>query len=161
MKSAKFAGLASFIAGVLMIVSGAFAWGLTSTQLASENITVANDAPAFGGSKVAGPLTAFYQTDAVKKHTMAASEGLTYAELGTKVEEAKASGDTATAEKLQTARNMVETGNFVRSSLFTSVMAFGVSALVMGAGLLFSLLGWGVYRMSVVRAQEIEAAQQD
>lgn len=47
MKSAKFAGLASFIAGVLMIVSGAFAWGLTSTQLASENITVANDAPAF------------------------------------------------------------------------------------------------------------------
>ncbi|BCR81783.1 hypothetical protein [Arachnia rubra] len=161
MKSAKFAGLASFIAGVLMIVSGAFAWGLTSTQLASENITVANDAPAFGGSKVAGPLTAFYQAEAVKKHTMAASEGLTYAELGTKVEEAKASGDTATAEKLQTARNMVETGNFVRSSLFTSVMAFGVSALVMGAGLLFSLLGWGVYRMSVVRAQEIEAAQQD
>ena len=56
---------------------------------------------------------------------------------------------------------MVETGNFVRSSLFPSVMAFGVSALVMGAGLLFSLLGWGVYRMSVVRAQEIEAAQQD
>ena len=89
MKSAKFAGLASFIAGVLMIVSGAFAWGLTSTQLASENITVANDAPAFGGSKVAGPLTAFYQAEAVKKHTMAASEGLTYAELGTKVEEAK------------------------------------------------------------------------
>ena len=33
-------------------------------------------------------------------------------------------GDTATAEQLQTTRTMVETGNFVRASLLTSVMAF-------------------------------------
>ena len=59
MKSARIAGLVSFIAGVVMLVSGAFAWGITSTQLASENITVAADAPAFAGSKVTGPLTAF------------------------------------------------------------------------------------------------------
>ena len=65
MRSARFAGLLSFVAGVLMLVCGAFAWGVTSTQLASENITVANDAPAFAGSKVTGPLTAFYQAEAV------------------------------------------------------------------------------------------------
>ena len=35
-------------------------------------------------------------------------------------------------------------------------MAFGVSALVMGAGLLFSFLGWGLYRLSATRAQEAE-----
>ena len=156
MKSAGIAGLVSFIAGVVMLVSGAFAWGITSTQLASENITVATDAPAFAGSKVTGPLTAFYQAEAVKQHTRAASNGLTYAELGAKVQEAKDAGDTATAEKLQQTRTMVETGNFVRASLFTSVMAFGVSALVMGAGLLFSFLGWGLYRLSATRAQEAE-----
>ena len=153
MKSARIAGIVSFIAGVIMLVSGAFAWGITSTQLASENITVAADAPA---SKVTGPLTAFYQAEAVKQHTRAASNGLTYAELGAKVQEAKDAGDTATAEKLQQTRTMVETGNFVRASLFTSVMAFGVSALVMGAGLLFSFLGWGLYRLSATRAQEAE-----
>lgn len=156
MKSARIAGLVSFIAGVVMLVSGAFAWGITSTQLASENITVAADAPAFAGSKVTGPLTAFYQAEAVKQHTRAASNGLTYAELGAKVQEAKDAGDTATAEKLQQTHAMVETGNFVRASLFTSVMAFGVSALVMGAGLLFSFLGWGLYRLSATRAQEAE-----
>ena len=156
MKSARIAGIVSFIAGVIMLVSGAFAWGITSTQLASENITVAADAPAFAGSKVTGPLTAFYQAEAVKQHTRAASNGLTSAELGAKVQEAKDAGDTATAEKLQQTRTMVETGNFVRASLFTSVMAFGVSALVMGAGLLFSFLGWGLYRLSATRAQEAE-----
>ena len=139
-----------------MIVCGAFAWGITSTQLASENITVANDAPAFAGAKVTGPLTAFYQAEAVKKHTRAASNNLTYAELGAKVQEAKDAGDTATAEQLQATRTMVETGNFVRASLLTSVMAFGVSALVMGAGLLFSCLGWGLYRLSAVHAQDAE-----
>ena len=156
MKSARIAGIVSFIAGVIMLVSGAFAWGITSTQLASENITVAADAPAFAGSKVTGLLTAFYQAEAVKQHTRAASNGLTYAELGAKGQEAKDAGDTATAEKLQQTRTMVETGNFVRASLFTSVMAFGVSALVMGAGLLFSFLGWGLYRLSATRAQEAE-----
>ena len=159
MKSSKIAGVASFIAGILMLVSGAFAWGITSTQLSAENITVANDAPAFGGSKVAGPLTAFYQAEAVKKHTQEASGGLTYAELGAKVQEARSSGDTATADQLQQTRTMVETGNFVRASLFTSVMAFGVSALVMGAGLLFSFLGWGLYRLSVSRTQDVEAQE--
>ena len=139
-----------------MLVCGAFAWGITSTQLASENITVANDAPAFAGAKVTGPLTAFYKAEAVKKHTRAASNNLTYAELGAKVQEAKDAGDTATAEQLQATRTMVETGNFVRASLLTSVMAFGVSALVMGAGLLFSCLGWGLYRLSAVHAQDAE-----
>ena len=159
MKSARFAGLVSFIAGVLILVSGAFAWGITSTQLASENKTVANDAPAFAGSKVTGPLTAFYQAEAVKQHIRAASNDLTYAELGAKVQEARDAGDTATADQLQQTRAMVETGNFVRASLFTSVMAFGVSALVMGAGLLFSFLGWGLYRLSATHAQEAESQE--
>ncbi|MDO5092060.1 MAG: aromatic ring-opening dioxygenase LigA [Propionibacteriaceae bacterium] len=157
MKTAKFAGLSSFVAGVLMIVSGAFAWGITSTQLASEKITVAEDAASFQGQAVTGPLTAFAQAEVVKKHTMEASGGLSYAELGAKVREAQAAGDTATAEQLQQTRNMVETGNFVRASLFTSVMAFGVSALVMGAGLLFSLVGWALYR--VYHRQQQETAE--
>lgn len=161
MKTAKYAGLISFVAGVLMIVSGAFAWGITSTQLASEKITVAEDAASFQGQPVTGPLTAFAQAEVVKKHAMEASGGLTYAELGAKVREAQAAGDTATAKQLQQTRNMVETGNFVRASLFTSVMAFGVSALVMGSGLLFSLVGWALYRVYHHHQQETTEAAAD
>ncbi len=36
----------------------------------------------------------------------------------------------------------------LRASLFTSVVAFGVSALVMGSGLLFTLLGLGLMALA-------------
>ena len=98
--------------------------------------------------------------DLVKKGELTVEQGKALnAELKHKVQEAKDAGDTATAEKLQQTRTMVETGNFVRASLFTSVMAFGVSALVMGAGLLFSFLGWGLYRLSATHAQEAESQE--
>lgn len=149
MKSTKIIGLLTLIAGVVMVLSGALTWGLTSSQLASEKITVAGDAASFAGAEVKGPFTAFAQSEAVKKHIMAASGGLTYAELGAEVRKATDAGDTAKAEELQKTRTMVETGNFVRSSLLTSVMAFGVSALVMGVGLLFALIGWALTRIKL------------
>ena len=33
-------------------------------------------------------------------------------------------------------------GSFLRASLFSSVIAYGVSALVMGLGLIIGLMGW-------------------
>ena len=57
-------------------------------------------------------------------------EGKTYAELGTMVREAQDAGDEALAEEFQTRRNLVMDASFLRASLFTSVVSFGVSALV-------------------------------
>ena len=39
------------------------------------------------------------------------------------------------------------TASFLRASLFTSVVAFGVAALVVGLGIVFILLGWSVRRL--------------
>lgn len=149
MKATKLIGFITLAAGIIMLISGAITWGLTSSQLAEEKITVAGDAANFAGAEVKGPFTAFAQAEVVKKHSMGASGGLTYAELGTEVRKAEQAGDTAKAEELQNARNTVETANFVRASLLTSVLAFGVSALVMGVGLLFGLIGWALTRIKV------------
>lgn len=160
MKTPRIVGLLVLIAGVIMVLSGALTWGFASSQLASEKITVAPDADSFAGAEVKGPLTALAQSEAVKKHIMTASGGLTYAELGAEVRKAEEAGDKAKAEELQKTRTMVETGNFVRSSLLTSVMAFGVSALVMGVGLLFALIGWSMTRNkehAVVKVEETTA----
>ncbi|MDO5067680.1 MAG: hypothetical protein Q4D96_10415 [Propionibacteriaceae bacterium] len=161
MKSSKIIGLLVLAAGVVMLISGAMTWGLTSSQLASEKITVAPDADNFAGAEVKGPLTAFAQAEVVKKHTMQASNGLTYAELGAEVSKAEQAGDKEKAEELQKTRTMVETGNFVRSSLLTSVMAFGVSALVAGLGLLFALVGWALTQVGAPIAATVTAKAEE
>ena len=40
------------------------------------------------------------------------------------------------------------TGSFLRASLFTSVISFGVAALAIGLGVLFALLGFALVKVS-------------
>jgi len=148
MKVAKTVGILSIIAGIVMIVAGAVTWGIVSSQLAAENITVPADAKAFGGSKVGGPLTAYYQADIINEHALKATEGMTYAELGKKVNEAKEAKDDAAAEKYQGMRTTVMNASFLRASLFTSVVSYGVAALVIGLGVMFGLIGWALMSLS-------------
>ncbi len=157
MKVAKSIGVVSIIAGIIMFIAGAVTWGMVSSQLAAEKITVPGDAAAFAGAEVKGPLTAYFQADTINKHATKMSEGLTYAELGAKVKEAEAANDTETAEKYQAMRNTVMNGSFLRASLFTSVLAFGVSALVMGLGLMFALLGWAFIAIKGKPAEAVRA----
>jgi hypothetical protein len=135
-------GLLTIIAGAFMIIAGGVTWGAVSTQLASENITVPDDAAFAAGTKVDNPISAFAQADIINQHALKASGGLTYAELGkkaTELEQAGASQEEIDAVKAQ--RTTVMNGSFLRSSLFTSVVAYGVAALVIGLGVLFVLVG--------------------
>jgi len=95
------------------------------TSLSAERITVSADAARFGGETVDGPLTAYYEADVIRQHSLAASDGLTYAEL----------------DRADPRRVVVMTGSFLRASLFTSVVSFGIAALAMGLGLVFVLIG--------------------
>lgn len=148
MKATKIVGIVSIIAGIVMIVAGALTWGMVTSQLQAEKITVPGDSAlmggAFAGKPVGGPLTAYAQADAINMHAMKASEGLTYAELGAKATEAKEAGDEALAEEYQTKRNTVMNGSFLRASLFSSVIAYGVAALVVGLGLIIGFIGWAL-----------------
>jgi hypothetical protein len=102
------------------------------TNLADENITVAEDAASFAGKKVDGPFTAFAQADIIEKHALEASGGKTYAEL----------------DREDPVRATVMNGSFLRASLFTSVVSFGVAAMAMGMGVLFILVGLALTKVA-------------
>lgn len=143
-KPLKLAGIVSLIMGILFAVTGAVTWGVITSQLAAEKITVPADAAFMQGARVQDPLSALAQADIISKHALKGSNGLTYAELGTAATAAKDAGDTAKAEELTKQRATVMNGTFLRTSLFTSVLSYGVSLFAIGVGLVFIVLGWAL-----------------
>lgn len=120
--------------GTGFIAAGAAAWATISAQLAKEKITVPADARILAGKRVRGPIGAFAQADTIARHVHVACEGLSYAELGELAEEARRQGDEELAERLTAQRALAMNASMLRSSLFTSVLAYGVSAFVMAEG---------------------------
>jgi hypothetical protein len=118
-------GIAVIVAGVILAASGVITWIVVQTQLADEQITVSEDADRFAGESVDGPLTAYAEADAIEGHALEASGGLTYAEL----------------PRDDPTRETVMTASFLRASLFTSVVSFGVAAMAMGLGVVLVLIG--------------------
>ncbi|MEZ0448747.1 aromatic ring-opening dioxygenase LigA [Cellulomonas sp. ICMP 17802] len=155
----RVAGLLAIIAGAVFLVAGGVTWGAVSSNLKAEKITVSPDAAHFGGALVDTPWEAFAQADIIKHHALTATGGQTYAEVSG---QAKALGDKLTADgvsaadqakdpdlaKLNGLKAVVMNGSFLRASLFTSVVAFGVAALVMGIGVVFGLIGFALRRVA-------------
>ncbi|WP_052436652.1 hypothetical protein [Georgenia sp. SUBG003] len=79
---AKVAGILAIVAGALFVLAGGVTWGLITTNLAEQNITVAEDSKMLPGDDVNGPFSAFAQAQIIDEHAMAGTEGRTYAELG-------------------------------------------------------------------------------
>ncbi|GGQ85041.1 aromatic ring-opening dioxygenase LigA [Couchioplanes azureus] len=121
-------GMLIVVAGAIMVIAGAVTWFTVSSQLADEKITVSADADSFAGEKIDGPLTAYAEAQVIEKHALTASGGKTYAELA----------------KEDPKREVVMTGSFLRSSLFTSVVSFGLAALAAGLGVLMALIGYAL-----------------
>lgn len=162
-KPVKFIAWFTMVAGILMIVAGGVTWGLVQSQLTDENIKVAAVTPEnpgrLAGKDVAGPFTAYAQAAAIDYHAREGAGGKTYAELGDDLralkDKLKTSGATdadlatnADVMKLTATRTSTMNGSFLRASLFTSVVAFGIAALVMGLGLLFVLIGLALTKVS-------------
>jgi len=131
-RSLRVLSLIVMIAGVLLIVAGAMTWFLVRDQLNDEHITVSQDAAHFAGSTVNDPFTAYAQADTIKKHALEASGGKSYAEL--------AQDDPK--------RQTVMTASFLRTSLFTSVVSFGVAAFAAAMGILMIIVGYVLRRLS-------------
>jgi hypothetical protein len=128
------------VAGAILMVSGVVTWFVVRDQLSDEKIVVSEDAPFLGGNDVNGPFSAYAQAEAINDHALEASGGLTYAEL----------------PRDDPKRDTVMTASFLRASLFTSVVAFGVAAFAFGIGILMILIGWAllrVHRVLRVRAE--------
>lgn len=127
-KTVRVLGLLTIIFGIIFIIAGGVTWGAVASNLAAEKITVSDDAQAFGGQLVDTPWEAWFQADIINTHALEASDGKTYAEL----------------DQEDPTRQTVMTASFLRASLFTSVVAFGVAVLVVGIGVVFILIGWAL-----------------
>ena len=125
---ARTVGLVVMVSGVVFAVAGVVTWWVVADQLAAENITVSEDAEFLAGSHVTGPFAAYSQAQVINKHALEATGGKTYAEL----------------DREDPARQTAMQASFLRSSLFTSVVAFGVAALATVLGVLLVLIGWAM-----------------
>ena len=120
--------IASIVIGALMIVGGISTWFVVSTTLSDQKIVVAGDATCLAGDAVDGPFSAYCQATVIEKHALDATGGKTYSEL----------------DREDPLRAVAQNAAFLRASLFTSVVAFGVAGMAILIGILFVLIGFGM-----------------
>jgi uncharacterized membrane protein len=143
---------------------------MTSTELASQKIDVSGVSYELDGKEAPkdlsadyanGPFDALDQIKLIQKHTdgiitgMGFPEGTVYTGVPMPDSKELAACKAGTSEKSEdecgelkkndAARTLFDNSNFKQASLYTSVLAFGVSALVVGLGvalLLISAIGF-------------------
>ena len=113
--------------GAIFIVAGLATIVMVTVELDRENITIPDDG-CLGGRQVRGPFTAWCQADIIDQHARESTDGLTYAEL----------------DREDPRRNMAMNASFLRASLFTSIVAYGVAAMAIAMGIVFILIGLGI-----------------
>jgi hypothetical protein len=133
-KSVRVLAVLVMVAGLILMAAGVVTWFVVRDQLSAEQIVVSEDADRFAGQDVQGPFTAYAQADVINEHALEASGGKTYAQL----------------DQDDPVRATVMTASFLRASLFTSVVAFGVAFFAFGIGIVLILVGWAL--MKVERA---------
>jgi hypothetical protein len=124
----KSAYVMALIVGIVLVLGGIGTWIVVSNTLANQNITVSDDADCLAGDEVDGPFSAFCQARVIEKHTLESTGGLTYAEL----------------DREDPLRETAMNSAFLQSSLFTSVVAFGVAGMAILMGIVFVLIGLGM-----------------
>ncbi|MEX2487540.1 MAG: hypothetical protein WD377_07985 [Nitriliruptoraceae bacterium] len=127
----KLASLGSIVFGTILILGAIGTWTMVSSMLADQNITTPEDA-CLPEREVDGPFTAYCQATIIDKHALNSTDGLRYAEL----------------DREDPRRATAMNASFLQSSLFTSVLAFGVAAMAGGMGVLFVLIGLGIRDVS-------------
>ena len=148
------------VLGVVFLGAGAYtsfrgydAKEQVKDELVKQNIVTPEDA-SMPNQRVDDPKTAQSMADIIDHHALTATNGLTYSEMG---RFAVAGGDPAgtndEAAALKDAsgkpvpnglRNTAFQASALRTSLYTSIMAFNVGDLVMGLGLMIAVTGLAV-----------------
>jgi hypothetical protein len=146
-------GLVFIGAGLYTANRGFDAKDQVREELLAQNITTPEDA-SIPNARVDDPSTARSMADIIDVHALDSTGGLTYSELG---RFAAANGDIAGTSNEDEAvidadgnpvpnplRNTAFQASALRTSLYTSVMAFNVADLVVGLGAMMLVLGLAV-----------------
>ena len=136
-RSVRGRALFLIILGSLLLLTGIFAWVFTTRQLSAQHITVPTNQygglmSLFSDSRVNNPLAAMAQAQVINEHAMVSTGGRTFAQIPMD----------------DPIRDTAQTAAFLQASLFTSVLAYGLSALAAATGLGFIITGSALWHLS-------------
>ena len=148
-----FIGLAFFVGGGYTVARGFGARDLVKTELEAQKIVTPADA-SIPNATVNDVATANSMAAIIDTHANKATGGLTYSEMGkfATPDGAPAGTNDATAAAkgadgkpvANAARNTAFQASALRTSLYSSAMAFEISTLVIGIGVMLAALGFAV-----------------
>jgi ABC-type sugar transport system permease subunit len=138
----RLASITAIVVGIVMAIAGVVTWVVVTNTLSAQKITVSDDASCLAGDDVNGPFSAYCQARVIDKHTQEITGGRTYSELD--------QDDPVRATAMDSA--------FLQSSLFTSVVAFGVAFMAFVLGILVTLIGFAMRTPARAPAQTRETA---
>jgi hypothetical protein len=128
-------GLVFLGAGVYTVSRGFDAKDQVRDELIAQNITTPDDA-SIPGVVVNSPARAKSMADIIDKHALETTGGLTYSEM----------------DRDDPNRQVAFQAASLRTSLYTSVMAFEVANLVLGLGAMIVVLGLAVGGVGIALA---------
>lgn len=126
-------------AGALFMAAGGAAWCTVTRQLREERITVPGNAPVFAGKQVQDPATAYVQALVIKNNAERAAGGRSFADVSAALRQVEAGSEEES--ELRAHSSSLATAASLRTSLMTSVLAYGVSAFVAGLGFILTIVG--------------------
>jgi hypothetical protein len=141
MRTSRTMGTILIVLGLIFIIAGGATYVMVSQELSRANVTVADDADMLAGDEVDGPFSAYAQAQIIDKHALESTGGKTYAEL----------------DREDPLRQTAMSASFLRASLFTSVVAFGVAAMAMGIGVAMIVGGVGLRARPAYARDEVGA----
>ena len=126
-------------AGSVFVATGASGWFTVTKQLRGEKITVPPNAPMLAGKPVQGPVSAYAEAVVIKGNAERGAGGRTFADISAAMRDVGPGSPEAAELRKQSAA--LSTAASLRTSLMTSVLAYGVSAFAAGLGAFLVLSG--------------------
>lgn len=131
----------AIIAGIIMLIVGAWGIFFTYKNVARENISTPDDA-SIPEAKVRGPFTLKSQADIIRKHTLKSTQGKTYAEMPRQIQKLDMDGNPVLGEDGKPimipndARNIWITATTLTTALNLGIVTYSFSGLVLLLGLI-------------------------
>jgi hypothetical protein len=140
-KLLNLSSILAIVAGIIMLIGGA--WGIIFTykNVARENITTPGDA-SIPNTPVRGPLTLRSQAEIIRTHVLRTTGGKTYAEMPQKVPKVDQSGSPVIDDSGQVimvpneARNIWVTATTLITALNLAIVTYVFSGLILLFGLI-------------------------
>jgi len=149
----KFTAVLAVIAGILMIIGGAWAISFTYQNVSRENIITPSDA-SIPNTLVRGPLTLKSQADIIRTHALRSADGQTYSEMPRQIPKLDKEGNTVLDEEgnqvmvTNEARDTWVTATALVTALNLGIITYLFSGLIILLGLISVWTGLIFYIIS-------------